>query len=227
MRLNLKLTGNTDPVPFNHLHWLTGFLHDRIGENALHDGLSLYSFGWLQGGTGENGHLTFPQGAAWRVSFHDADAARRLIDGIMQDPEVVCGMRVYEVKEQAVPQLSGCYHFETDGAPVIARRTRGDGSRAYLLHDDEAADEVMTRVLRKKLGQAGFDETIRAETSVQFDRTYGGARTKLATIEKGGHATRHKGSVCPVVVKGPPEAVQFAWQVGVGELTGSGFGALR
>ena len=27
--------------------------------------------------------------------------------------------------------------------------------------------------------------------------------------------------------KAPPEAVQFAWQVGVGELTGSGFGALK
>ena len=168
MRLNLKLTANKEPVPFNHLHWLTGFLHDRIGQNALHDGLSLYSFGWLQDGTGENGHLTFPQGAAWRVSFHDAAIAKRLLDGIMSVPEVFCGMRVYEVKEQAVPQFSGCYHFETDGA-----------------------------------------------------------RTRLATIEKGGHATRHKGSVCPVVVKGPPEAVQFAWQVGVGELTGSGFGALR
>jgi CRISPR/Cas system endoribonuclease Cas6 (RAMP superfamily) len=30
-----------------------------------------------------------------------------------------------------------------------------------------------------------------------------------------------------VVVTGTPEAVQFAWTVGVGELTGSGFGALK
>jgi CRISPR/Cas system endoribonuclease Cas6 (RAMP superfamily) len=30
-----------------------------------------------------------------------------------------------------------------------------------------------------------------------------------------------------VVVEGTPEAVRFAWTVGVGELTGSGFGALQ
>ena len=51
MRLNLKLTANTgDPVPYNHLHWLTGFLHRCVGESTLHDQLSLYSFGWLGGG---------------------------------------------------------------------------------------------------------------------------------------------------------------------------------
>jgi CRISPR-associated endoribonuclease Cas6 len=30
-----------------------------------------------------------------------------------------------------------------------------------------------------------------------------------------------------VVVAGTPEAMRFAWLVGVGELTGSGFGALQ
>ena len=221
MRLNLKLTANREPVPFNHLHWLTGFLHDRIGENALHDGLSLYSFGWFQKGRGENGHLTFPEGAAWRVSFHDAAAAKRLIDGIMQKPEVFCGMRIYEVKEQAVPVFSGCYRFEVD-APVIARRRREDGSRAYLLAEDEGADAVMTRILRRKLEKAGYAKK-HWDATVQFDRTYQGAHTKLTEVK----GIRHKGSVCPVVVQGTPEAVQFAWQVGVGELTGSGFGALR
>jgi CRISPR-associated endoribonuclease Cas6 len=216
------LTGNTDPVPFNHLHHLTGALHKWLGDNRVHDGLSLYSFGWLGGAESENGHLAFPQGASWRVSFHETDLAKRCIDGIMQDPEVAFGMRVFEVKEQATPTFSGCYRFKTDRAPVIARQRRGDGSRAYLLWDDEAADPVLTRTLRHKLKAAGFKGD-HLDTEVQFDRTYQGARTKLATIKGVGH----KGSLCPVVVTGTPEAVRFAWTVGVGELTGSGFGALR
>ncbi len=221
MRLNLRLTGNTEPVPFNHLHRLTGALHKWLGENALHDGLSLYSFSWLKGAEAENGHLAFPRGAAWRVSFHDADGAKRLIEGIMRAPEVFAGMRVFEVKEQAVPSFSGCYRFLVDG-PVLARRTRDDGSRAYLLSGDEAADAVLTRILRRKLEKAGFDGTHR-EAEVQFDRTYRRAHTKLAEVK----GTKHKGSICPVVLTGTPEAVRFAWTVGVGELTGSGFGALR
>ncbi len=223
MRLNLRLTGNTEPVPFNHLHRLTGALHKWLGAgNALHDGPSLYSFGWLHGGRSANGHLAFPRGATWRVSFYEPDWAKRCLDGILRDPTVLAGMRVFEVKEQAAPAFSGCYRFKTDRAPVIARRTRADGSRQYLLHDDEAADAVLTRVLRRKLKAAGFtgDDL---DARVQFDRTYDRACTKLARIK----GAAHKGSVCPVVVEGTPAAVRFAWLVGAGELTGSGFGALR
>ncbi|NBC17350.1 MAG: CRISPR-associated protein Cas6 [Bacteroidetes bacterium] len=221
MRLNLKLTGNTEPVPFDHLHHLTGALHKWLGENRLHDGTSLYSFGWLEGATAQNGHLTFPRGAGWRVSFHDPEAAKALLDGILCDPTVFAGMRVFEAQEQATPQFSGCYRFLVDG-PVIARREREDGSKEYLLWDDDGADAALTRVLRWKLRQAGFTDQ-HQEATVQFDRTYTGARSKLAHIK----GIAHKGSECPVVVTGTPEAVRFAWTVGVGELTGSGFGALR
>ena len=224
IRLNLRLTANDEPVPYNHLHRLTGFLHRCIGENELHDRLSLYSFGWLGGGQGAEGGggLTFPQGATWRVSFHDAAHAKRLIDGVMQDPEVFCGMRVFEIKEQEAPAFNGSHRFKTDGGPVIARQYREDGSRKYLLADDEAAGDVMTRVLRRKLKAAGYGEEHR-DATVQFDQMYPNAHTRLTEVK----GTKHKGSVCPVVVEGTPEAVQFAWTVGVGELTGSGFGALK
>ncbi len=39
--------------------------------------------------------------------------------------------------------------------------------------------------------------------------------------------TRYKTSECPVIVEGTPDAVQVAWLVGVGELTGMGLGALK
>ena len=222
MRLNLRLTANTEPVPYNHLHRLTGALHKWVGaDNALHDGPSLYSFGWLQGGQGNDGHLTFPEGAAWRLSFYDADAAKQCIEGVMQDPTVMHGMRVFEVKEQAVSSFSGCYRFQVDG-PVVARQTRDDGGRQYLLWDDDGVDAALTRTLQTKMDAAGLQGEHQG-AEVQFDRTYQSAHTKLAEVK----GVKHKGSVCPVVVTGTPEAVRFAWLVGVGELTGSGFGALR
>jgi CRISPR-associated endoribonuclease Cas6 len=226
MRLNLALSPNTDSVPFNHLHRLTGTFHKWAGpDNALHDGLSLYSIGWLKGGYAEDGALTFPDGARWRLSFWAADAAKQVLDGLLQDPSVCAGMRVVEAQQQTTPSFSGGYRFDVD-APVVARRRREDGSREYLLYDDERADDALTRILRAKMKAADLDVDPSA-VQVRFDRGYNGARTKLATIEKGGHEVHHKGSVCPVIVEGPPEASRFAWCVGVGELTGSGFGAVK
>ncbi|WP_022835065.1 CRISPR-associated endoribonuclease Cas6 [Salisaeta longa] len=229
MRLNLRLTGNTEPVPFNHLHRLTGFLHDRIGPNALHDAISLYSFGWLHDGQKVDGsaeypegHLTFPQGATWRVSFYDDAIAKRLMEGILRDPVVFAGMRIYEVKEQAAPHFGGCYRFKTDRGPVVARTERPGGGRDYLAWDNADADAVLTRLLRHKLDIAGLTGA-HQDVTVQFDRTYRHAHTKVAAVK----GVQHKGSICPVVVRGTPAAVRFAWLVGVGDLTGSGFGALR
>lgn len=226
MRLNLTLSPNSDPVPFDHLHRLTGTLHKWLGpDNALHDGPSLYAMGWLNGGQKQGDALTFSEGARWRLSFWEAEAAKQVLDGILQDPSVFAGMRVTEAQQQTTPAFSGGYRFDVD-APVIARRCRDDGSRAYLLYDDERADEALTRTLRRKMDATGLDVAPDA-VHVRFDRGYDGAHTKLATIEKGGHAIQHKGSVCPVIVEGSSEAVRFVWNVGVGELTGSGFGAVK
>lgn len=219
MRIQLKLSPNTQLVHFNHLHELTQRLHRWLGPtNALHDGLSLYSFGWLKGGTARKGALAFPAGATWQISFYDEEATRKLLMGIINQPELFHGMQVYEVQELPMPTFGEQFRFLADG-PIVARQVRPDGSREYLLHDAPAADIALTATLRHKLEKAGLS----AEgVSVSFDRTFLTPRQKLVEIK----GIKHKGSICPVVVEGSPEAVQFAWLVGAGELTGSGFGAL-
>jgi CRISPR-associated endoribonuclease Cas6 len=226
MRLCLSLSRNTAPVPFNHLHRLVGTLHKWLGaENDLHDGPSLHSFGWLRGGHASDGALTFPEGATWRLSFYDDEAAVDTMTGILQDPSVFAGMQVTDARKRTAPSFSDRTRFEVDG-PVVARRRRDDGSRNYLTYDDERADTVLTRTLRGKMGAASLSADP-AAVQVRFDRSAERAHTKLATIEKNGHAIKHRGSVCPVIVEGPPAASAFVWNVGVGALTGSGFGAVK
>ena len=220
MRIQLRLSPTKQLVPFNHLHQLTQRLHHWLGpENSLHDGLSLYSFGWLRGGTVKRGALSFSNGATWQISFYADEASKKLLMGIINEPELFSGMRVYEVQELPNPSFAEQQRFLADG-PVIARQVRTDGSREYLLHDSPAADAALTATLRHKLDKAGLSSD---GVSVAFDRNYLNPKHKLVEIK----GIRHKGSLCPVVVKGSPEAVQFAWLVGAGELTGSGFGALN
>ncbi len=221
MRLQLHLAPNTEPVPFNHLHQLIGALHKWLGPNNIHDGLSLYSFGWLKGAKRENGHLTFPAGAIWNVSFYEDDLAKKLIAGLMETPDIAYGLEVYEVGVVSVPDFSNRFHFRTDGSAIVVRQKRADDSREYLLWDNPIADKVLTQLMQKKLQTAGFTGD-NLNIKIYFDTDYPRARTRKITIK----GTDHKGSECPVWIEGTAEAISFAWQVGIGELTGSGFGAL-
>jgi len=49
MRGYLRLTKNSELIPFNYQAFLTGTLHKWIGkDNVEHGSVSLYSFSWLQ-----------------------------------------------------------------------------------------------------------------------------------------------------------------------------------
>lgn len=220
MRLHLALSGNTVPVPFTYAAQLAGRFHAWLGDNDVHDGLSLYTISSLSGGKVRSGTLHFPSGAMWRLSFADTALAERVKNGIMANQDVAFGMRVYDVTVQLPPRFSTPYRFEVD-APVLVRRNRDDGGRDHLSWDDPAADEALTRTFRRKLAAAGLEADM---ASMAFDRTYSRAKTKVVTPKPG---LRFKANVCPVLVAGTPEAVQFAWLVGAGEQTGMGFGALR
>lgn len=219
-RLHLSLTGNTASVPFTYIAQTVGRLHAWIGDNDVHDGLSLYSVSWLIGGRVRGGALQFPNGAVWRLSFANPGLADRVQSGILADPSVAFGMHVFDVAVQPPPRFSTPYRFEVD-SPVLTRRNRDDGGRDHLAWDDPDADETLTRTFRRKLEAAGLDME---GARMAFDRTYPGAKTKVVTPKPG---LQFKANVCPVLVSGTTEAVQFAWLVGAGEQTGMGFGALR
>lgn len=220
MRLTLRLSPNTKPVPFDHLHNLTGVLHKWLGENEVHNGLSLYSFGWLRKARVQRGKLDFRGGTRWSVSFVDLALSKKALQGVMDNPDVAFGMTVQEAQIVGEPDFETDTHrFLVDGA-VLTRKNRDDGGRDHLTHEDPEADTTLTRTLHRKLEAAGLDtEGVR----VRFDRDWRGAKTKVVSLK----GIDYKTSVCPVIVDGPPEVQRLAWLAGVGELTGSGFGALR
>lgn len=219
MRLHLTLTPNTEPVPFNYQHQLTGALHKWLGQNDLHDKISLYSFSWLRGrGNPTKEGLSFPQGVSWFISFWENTYGSELIQGIVEEPKVMYGMKVDEVRIVRSPEFGQKERFKVS-SPVLIRKNMDDQRRKHLTFQDEDAGGYLTRTLKTKLREAGIsDEGLQ----VEFDKQYDRARTKLMDIK----GTKLKVNLCPVVIQGNPKAIEFAWNVGIGELTGSGFGAL-
>ena len=226
MRIQLVLSPNIQPVPFSYLQDLRTALHNWLGPNDIHDDLSLYSLGWLKGSEKIGQSLHFPQGATWDLGFYDRDLGWALAKGIIKDKHLAYGMTVEKALEVPTPRFESPMRFAVDGA-VLIRDNRADGSRECVLWNDIRSEVLLTEKLIQKMKKAGLAEK-HQQVKVRFDRSYSKAREKVMTAKRleGGKDIQHKGSVCPIIVEGTTEAIEFAWLVGVGELTGSGFGAL-
>ncbi len=224
MRLHLFLesTGFA-PVRYDHLPALVGAFHGWLGHapNAVHDGLSLYSLSWLSGARGTSGGLRFPEGARWQISAPDAGLIHGLVGGILRQPDLDCGLLVKDAQFQPPPAFVAGTQWFAVASPVFLKGDRPAPGRPadHILWDDPRADALLTHVFQRKLEAAGLPTE---GAAVAFDRAYPKARTKLATYK----GIQCRASLCPVLVTGSAEQIQFAWCVGVGHSTGIGFGSL-
>ncbi len=219
MRLHLKTTKALELVPFNYQNILTGVLHKWIGKNIEHnDRLSLYSFSWLNGGKYMKQGLSFGQGAYFFISVHDQLLLKRIVKGVRECPDIAFGLIVNELIIQEDPRFDREHKFIA-ASPIFIKR-RIDGHEKHYEYKDEGSSVLLTETLKNKLRKANMDDT---GISVQFDMNYNNPKTKVVYYNKIGN----KANICPVVIKGSPEQIAFAWNVGVGNSTGIGFGSLK
>lgn len=218
MRIILKTSPTAVIIPFDYQKPLAGAFHKWLGENHIHDDISLYSLSWLQGGKSVKNGLNFKYGAEWHISSHDPVLLKTLIKGIQDDPQISFGMEVNSVTIMETPRFNECEKFYLN-SPVFIKRNENGRTRFYL-HDDQETDRLMTQTMATKLKKAGIDHE---GMKISFDKTYRNPKTKK--ISFGGIDCR--ASFCPVIIEGTPEQIAFAWNVGVGNSTGIGFGALR
>jgi CRISPR-associated endoribonuclease Cas6 len=218
MRLILKISANTRSVPFDYQKYLVGAFHKWLGKNDLHDDVSLYSLSWLQGGQRVEDGLDFKNGAEWAISTYDVGLLKKLIQNIQDDPEINFGMKVEGVTICQEPQFETKQRFILS-SPVFIKRQEGERTKFYLFSDKESG-ELMTSTLKNKLKKAGLNQE---GLKVYFDPNYQNPKTKLISF----NGIDCRASMCPVIIEGSPEQLAFAWNVGIGNSTGIGFGALK
>ncbi len=219
MRLHLRTSKSKELVPFNYQPFLTGALHKWIGKNNLHDDrLSLYSFSWLNGGNALKQGLRFEHGAHFFISVHDQHLLRNIIQGVRENPEIAFGLVVNEIIIQEDPIFEYEHKFMA-ASPIFIKR-KIDGKENHFEFHDKKSSVLLTETLQNKLRKAGLND---ADVSVQFDLGYSRPRTKVIYYNKIGN----KVNICPVIIKGTPEQILFAWNVGVGNSTGIGFGSIQ
>ncbi len=219
MRIYLHLTPNTEPVPFDYQQNLVGAFHKWLGENELHDDISLYSLSWLAHGHRRGQSLDFPGGSIFQISSPSDDLLASLLQGVVAGHQIAWGMEVYEITIQRTPTFGSKRRFLVQ-SPVLTKKKRENAKHhQYYYPGDPEADSIMTHIMRRKLEKAGLN----TDVEVVFDKQYKKVDIRKITYK----GIDIKASICPVIVSGDPAAVQFAWEVGVGNSTGIGFGALK
>lgn len=219
MRIQLKISSNTQPVPFDYQQKLVGTIHKWIGKNDLHGEVSLYSFSWLNNGSVRNNHLEFKNGSSMFLSFYDVNAIKQIIRSILDSPEMFCGMEVYEVNMVSDPDMTSRTTFSC-ASPIFIKRRMEDGNLKHFTFNDIESSELLKQSLLTKMRLAGMEEDETLE--IHFDTSYPKKRIKLVHY----HGIGNKASLCPVIIKGKPETKLFAWNVGIGNCSGIGFGAI-
>ena len=217
MRIILNLTKNKSIVPFDYQKNLVGAIHKWLGKNELHDAMSLYSFSWLGEGKIQKSGLSFPNGTTWHINSHDVDFLKTIVRNIQTDNEVAFGMVVSGVTIQEDPYFGSEQTFRV-ASPVFIKQTIDKKQKFYFYNDTESND-LLTKTLQNKLQKAGLNHE---GVSVEFVKDYYNPIIKMITYK----GVENKGSICPVTIKGSPEQIAFAWNVGVGNSTGIGFGSL-
>ncbi len=220
MKLLLNIIGENTLVPFSHQHKLVGCLHKWLGQNEWHGQSSLFSFSRLTGGqpVKQLGGLLFTNGTTLIIGALHSEFLKSLLDGIRKDPSMFDGLRVREVVLMDDPNLSEREVFYPM-SPILLKEHQSKGNYKHLLYSDEGANALLTQNLQKKLRAAGIeDPTAKAEFVVE-------GRPKSMLIDYRG--VKNRASWCPVRIMGKPETKLLAWNVGLGNSTGIGFGAIK
>lgn len=219
MKIDITLTKNTTPVPFNYQKKLTGCVHTWIGKNNLEHGRpSFYSFSWLKNVKAVRQGLQLTPSSYVTLSFYELELTKQVVSGIMKHPNVFSGIKVKAVYLGDQPNFGTRERFIVD-SPVFIKRFIGEKKEKHYTYKDKESGMLLTETLKNKLRTKGLDDT---GVQVEFDTSYSNPKSKVITYGP----VRNKVSICPVYISGTPEQIAFAYQVGVGNSTGIGFGAL-
>ena len=219
MRLHIKISQNQTIIPFEYQQKLTGVLHKWLGENNQEHGeVSLYSFSWLKNTKVTGKGLNCPTGASFFVSFYDTLRLKKVLSNIRTEPEIFCGMFVEDVVIEDTPDLTQQEQFSL-GSPILIKRPM-NGKITEFYYDNPESGKLLEETLRTKMKLAGIpdDDTL----SIAFNLSYAKKKTKLVWYDN----ISNKANMCPVIIKGSNLTKQFAWNVGLGNSTGVGFGSI-
>jgi CRISPR-associated endoribonuclease Cas6 len=220
MRFKIQLTKNKVTVPFDYQQKLVGTIHKWMGRNDEHGKQSVFSFSQLQRGELIGKGFNFPEGAILYFSSTDNNLLTRVYKGIKEDPTLFCGLKVYEIDMLPEPTFRNRERFSLLSPLFFKQKVDGKNKPQHFTFEDKETESLLTKAVKRRLEFNGMPDN---SLKITFDKTYLGKKTKVINYRGIGNKT----SVCPIIVEGKLESMEFIWNNGVGHSTGIGFGCLK
>lgn len=218
MRIHIKIKSKNVAIPYDHQNLLTGTIHKWLGSNIEHGAVSLYSFSQLAGAKSSEDGLKLEKESSFFFSAYDSNLIKLLIYGIQKDPSMFNKMEVDEIIIQEDPDFSNRELF-FPASPIFIKR-RLDNRIEHILYNDHRANDFLKETLTTKMRKAGINDD---ELKVSFDVNWTMAKTKLIRYKE----VNNKVNWCPIIIQANQVTKLFAWNVGLGNSTGIGFGAIK
>lgn len=221
MRLHINIKGSGKLIPFQHQKLLAGTVYKWLGKTDHHGSVSLYSYSRLEKLEKTEHGLMVNHYSSMYFSSHNPELIKQLIRGIQTDNSMFYGLKAVDLVIENDPDLTHRTLFQI-GSPIFIKRKSADGkSIDFVYYTDSEAGVLLQATLLTKMRKAGIEPD--PSFSIQFDK-----EAPFASVKKVDYGTiANKASWCPVVIVGKPQTKLFAWNVGLGNSTGIGFGAIK
>ena len=141
MRIKIKFTKNTEPVPMGNYSLLNSYINNCLGRNNMfHDKTGAYTISNLQGGFMNNdgsSTLNFENGGYFIVSAFQSDLVLidSLLKGIIDNPVFGFGMRYKEIEFITERFHDGHNDFLTL-SPILLKENLGIKKYRYVTFED-------------------------------------------------------------------------------------------
>lgn len=238
LKILLKSKNNRLKIPFNYNHILSAIIYNKIADlefsQKLHSSISYKYFTFSQihihnfkitkqGFLSQNGIIDF------LISSPDDYLIKSLVEGFLEDLTVNFigeDLFVQKVELLPVPEFKEKITVETL-SPIIVRTKKevnGELKIWDLAPGDKFFENLESNLINKYLKYNELDET---DKKVKIYSEMRNVKSKRISIEKGDEKTYHRAYMMDLILEGDEELLKFAYDAGLGEKSGLGFGMIK
>jgi CRISPR-associated endoribonuclease Cas6 len=228
MRLKIKFTANTSPVP-NNLNVVNSYIHKCLGENnPYHDAKSDYNVSKLLGGIVIDGGRTinYSNGGYILVSSMNNDFLNKIITGTLSNQDFGYGMKFNGLDTMNETFYTGKNYFKTTDGGFMLKKPENyvydenDKHKGYYTLNDKDINTVLKNHIISKFSKINpklrFDDL-----DVQIQENKG---NKVAY--RYSNNIRNSVNICQIQIITNKTVAELIYNYGLGQSCGSGFGTV-
>ena len=236
LKITLKSKRNRLKIPFNYNHIVSAIIYNKIYDlefaQKLHSSNSykfftfssihIHKFRQVKDGfLSQNGTIDF------LISSPDDYLIKTLVEGFLEDQTVNFigeDLLVQKIELLPVPDFEEKVNVNTLSPIIVRTKKEVDGK--LKIWDLNPGDEQFYRNLENNLINKykefnGFEET---DKKIIISSEMRNVKRKRITIDKGEEQTFHRAFLMDLVLEGDLDLIKFAYDAGLGEKSGLGFG---